>query len=282
MRNEETESVGWCGGTLTRMVTTAASLLFCAALGALADGPASLGGAPLDVVFADASPSVTDGPCTVPRRSAPLPLAEFRSVYKGRHPVVFPSPPSAAARSALNFSSLLAAYGELPVTLASSNAFSHAKRESTLSAYLRHHMAPVTPADRADKLWYLFGDTLKTEAWAPLHATFTLPLDAAADDPVVAWGVGGLHSGVPFHRHGAVYAESVLGSKRWWLAPPGEGPTFDGNATQLSFVLGGGGAGVAACTVREGEAIYIPSDWWHATLNLASYNAFTSVFVREV
>ena len=40
-------------------------------------------------------------------------------------------------------------------------------------------------------------------------------------------------------------------------------------------------AGVTACTVRPGEAIYIPFNWWHATLNLDAYNVFTSAFVLE-
>lgn len=225
--------------------------------------------------------------CTIPRHPGTLTLAAFRADYKGRGPVIFtPSASGDAARAALSREALLAAYGHLPVTLASANSNSYAKRASTLAAYLAEHLAPVPAHAAADRLWYLFGDTLATPEWAPLHAAFALPLDAAADDPVVAWGIGGLHSGVPFHRHGAVYAESVLGAKRWWLAPPGAAPAFDGNATQLSYALargqaGGEASGVLACTVAQGEAIYIPAQWWHATLNLNAYTAFTSAFVRE-
>lgn len=226
--------------------------------------------------------------CTISRTSAPLSLTEFRGTYKGRQPVIFPVQPNStsAAAAALSPSSLLLSYGHLPVTLASSNSNSYAKHQCTLSAYLASHLSPVTPSDPADRLWYLFGDTLETEAWSPLHATFPpLPLDAAADDPIVAWGVGGLHSGVPFHRHGAVYAQSILGSKQWWVSPPATQPAFHGNHTQLSYALqqqaSGLEAGVLTCAVAPGEAIYIPSQWWHATLNLHAYTAFTSVFVRE-
>jgi oxalate decarboxylase/phosphoglucose isomerase-like protein (cupin superfamily) len=33
--------------------------------------------------------------------------------------------------------------------------------------------------------------------------------------------------------------------------------------------------------VGAGETLYVPSNWWHATLNLDEYGAFTTVFVRE-
>jgi hypothetical protein len=261
-------------------------LLLLAAAAAAAPQSALL--SPSGDAAALTAPLAFPQPCTIPRHAggAALSLAAFRAAYKGARPVIFtPAAPSAAAAAALSRGALLAAYGHLPVTLASANSNSYAKRASTLRGYLREHMAPVPPGAPADQLWYLFGDTLASEAWAPLHATFALPLDAARDDPVVAWGVGGLHSGVPFHRHGAVYAESVLGAKRWWLAPPGAAPAFDGNATQLSYALARQGReedeGVLACTVAQGEAIYIPAQWWHATLNLNEYTAFTSAFVRE-
>ena len=222
--------------------------------------------------------------CTIPRLAAsPDLLSAFRATYKGRAPVIFPSPPSGAA-AALAAPVLLHAYGHLPVTLASSNRNSYEKRASTLFRYVAEDFEPVTLASAADRTWYLFGDTLPTPEWAPLHATFSVPLDAARDEPVVAWGIGGRHSGVPFHRHGAVYAATVLGRKRWWLAPPHREPAFDGNATQLAYASAHAAAdadGVVACTVEAGESIYVPPMWWHATLNLEAYNAFTTVFVRE-
>ena len=40
-------------------------------------------------------------------------------------------------------------------------------------------------------------------------------------------------------------------------------------------------AGTLACTLQPGQAIYVPADWWHATLNLHATTAFVSVFTRE-
>ena len=222
--------------------------------------------------------------CTIPREPS-LTLEAFRLQYKGQQPVIFPSPhSSSAAQRALGARALRRDYGHLPVTLASSNSNSYAKRQSTLGTYLAQHLAPVTAADRADALWYMFGDTLLSPAWEPLHATFPPPpLDAQEDEPIYAWGVGGLHSGVPFHRHGAVYAEVMAGSKRWWLSPPHQEPAFNGNSTQLSYALSHPAEepGILACTAYANEVLYIPANWWHATLNLAPYTAFTSAFVRE-
>ena len=32
------------------------------------------------------------------------------------------------------------------------------------------------------------------------------------------------------------------------------------------------------CTISFGEALYFPSQWYHATLNLDKYTAFVSTF----
>jgi hypothetical protein len=43
---------------------------------------------------------------------------------------------------------------------------------------------------------------------------------AREDAPLVAWGGGGQWSGVAFHTHGAAFAETVVGRKHFWVAPP--------------------------------------------------------------
>ena len=75
--------------------------------------------------------------------------------------------------------------------------------------------------------------------------------------------------------------------------PPRPKPKFDPNATALEWALGrlasrtdeGEGAPAdpaaeeVACTVEEGEAVYFPDGWWHATLNLDE-SVFMSSFVN--
>jgi len=224
-----------------------------------------------------------DSVCSIPRLSH-YSKAVFQSRFQGRSPVVFPAPhDSANARASMDESTLRREFGHLPVTLASANANSYAKLESTLNEYLDGHLFEVPLDAKADELWYLFGDTLASPPWAPLHATFQTVREVQ-DDPIIVWGAGGLYSGVPFHRHGPVFAEVLIGSKRWYLSPPDSRPSFSGNETTLSWMVnrgGGAAGGVLGCTLLPSEILYIPNDWWHATLNLDPYTAFLSTFTRE-
>ena len=109
-------------------------------------------------------------------------------------------------------------------------------------------------------------------------------------------GIGGRGSGVAFHTHGAAFGETILGAKQWYLSSPEMKPKFNGTVTQLRWALdraaaiaasgeaaaaGDENGAVLECEVGEGEAIYVPPRWYHATLNWAPYNAFISTFTLE-
>ena len=36
-----------------------------------------------------------------------------------------------------------------------------------------------------------------------------------------------------------------------------------------------------SCMLQPGHVLYLPSHWWHATLNVGDYNFFTSYFTQE-
>ena len=228
--------------------------------------------------------------CTIPREPHLSPLS-FAAHYKGKAPVIFSRPPNAtaAARLAGGKAALRAAFGREPVTLASSNSYSHAKLPSTLAAYIDGHTAPLRRGRLANDTFYLFGDTLGA-AWAPLIAAYPIPPHAPpADAPLVAWGAGGKWSGVAFHTHGAAFAETVVGRKHFWVAPPGARPAYDGDESQLMWALrraaaapaAGAADGVLGCTLARGDVLYVPPGWFHATLNTARWNFFYSVFTQE-
>ena len=35
------------------------------------------------------------------------------------------------------------------------------------------------------------------------------------------------------------------------------------------------------CMLQPEHVLYVPSHWWHATLNVGDYNFFTSYFIQE-
>jgi hypothetical protein len=261
--------------------------------------------------------------CTIPRFSE-LSLHHFHRDFKGRTPVIFARPLATTEefRASARKEVITERLGDEPVILASSNSFSHGKKESTLKAYLNEHLDPVTLDQPATEVWYMFGDTFG-EAWVDFLATYPKPMDSASDEGLVVWGLGGKFSGVGMHTHGAAFAEVISGRKRWYLSPPNVRPIFEGDKTQLSWVverLGFGNVGtseapgvaqsssssssssggseegqladshtaaeisneaILECTAGEGEVLYIPPGWWHATLNLDEYNVFVSTFTSE-
>jgi ribosomal protein L16 Arg81 hydroxylase len=97
----------------------------------------------------------------------------------------------------------------------------------------------------------------------------------------LSFGLAGTAAGVPFHTHGAVFAEVFFGRKRWFVAE--QKPLFDGINTTLywfrnvlptiqnkSLILDG--------ICERGDLLYLPSFFWHSTLNIGQC-VFMSVFI---
>lgn len=90
--------------------------------------------------------------------------------------------------------------------------------------------------------------------------------------------VGGPGSGLPFHRHEQTFQMLVNGRKAWFLVPPG--PVTD----ELAEVVGPYvfppdsfdarirgkplGKRPLRCVQYPGEVIWLPPQWWHATMNM--------------
>ena len=96
--------------------------------------------------------------------------------------------------------------------------------------------------------------------------------------------IGPSGSGVPFHQHGPVFAEVFFGKKRWFLSDPGHKPLFDVNESSLRWLHEQTPAELEAktwlleCTLERNQILWIPDNWWHATLNIGE-TVFISAFV---
>lgn len=91
---------------------------------------------------------------------------------------------------------------------------------------------------------------------------------------VISTGPGG--SGVAFHKHGTAWLALQQGVKRWFLYPPGGPPTrraYDAVALLQAWRLPEIVATLAPeerpleLVQREGEGVYVPALWWHATID---------------
>ena len=212
----------------------------------------------------------------------------FQKSFKGRSPVIFSSSSyqNSTFKARVTRDSLLFSFADAPIVLASSNSNSYDKRNSRFVDYVLSTVdVPIAPNTSALDIWYMFGDTpmMGDSRWANLMSSYEMPMDANEDDGLPTFGIGGLNSGVAFHTHGAAFGETIIGKKKWFLSPPARRPNFNSNNSQLdwSLLMQDKNQDVITCIVGEGEVIYIPPNWWHATLNLANWNSFMSTFTRE-
>lgn len=234
--------------------------------------------------------SLAGSRCSVPR-AATLTAAAFTAHYRHDSPVVV----RVAAQSdtflaQLSRSALLSTHGDAELLLSSAETASYDKRRAKLRDYIAGF--PVSAPKQRDASaepppFVLFGDNVDT--FAGLTASYKQPPLAGAFGRVaLSFGVAPPGSGVPFHTHGPTWAEALVGRKRWLLYPPEERPPFDGGASTLSWLRRwqGGDRAIAAhgppldCTLGPGEALYLPSGWWHATLNVDEA-VFLSSFVDD-
>lgn len=113
-----------------------------------------------------------------------------------------------------------------------------------------------------------------------------------------SFGLGGDRSGVPFHFHGAAIGEVLHGRKRWFLYPPNSNPHgigesstlpfphFRPDLTQLQWMVDvyphlAPHELPLQCTLAPEELIYVPGNWYHATINLGEISVFISSFIDE-
>lgn len=87
--------------------------------------------------------------------------------------------------------------------------------------------------------------------------------------------LGGPRTGAPFHYHYDAVNVLAFGEKRWFLQPPARAE-YSIEAPALWYQRRGladnpesqEGGGVLECTQRDGDVMFVPASWGHATLNV--------------
>lgn len=238
------------------------------------------------------------GPCTVERRQySSLSSDEFRHEYvAAARPLVITGLPPSAFAERTEREALLRELGDTRVVLSSANTFSYSKRSATLRAYV-DGLQPQTLDENGNSSFLLFGDHDRSSdggGWASfldVYERSVRPLFASrsrGDLVTLSFGIAAGGTGVPFHVHGPAMSETVWGRKRWLLSPPKHKPDFDGDQSTLQWVtrrMMADDGQLLECTVGTNEALYVPEDWWHATLNVGEavfVSAFTNWATEEL
>ena len=77
-----------------------------------------------------------------------------------------------------------------------------------------------------------------------------------------------------WHKHSQAYNALVFGAKRWFLSAPNHSPgnqvqsTFEWSEARASQPAAERDAQILSCDQQAGDVIYVPQQWWHATLSL--------------
>lgn len=141
---------------------------------------------------------------------------------------------------------------------------------------------------------YVFGEF--GEQWAPLREAYRRPpcQSCKGDRAAVTLGLGGLHSGAPWHFHNAAFIELIHGAKHVALLPPNDPviPEVNQGIQGLSqyhwhqerrpYLERRGRLGnLQECILVPGEVLYFPNNWHHGIVNMEAYTAFVSTFVEQ-
>jgi len=163
--------------------------------------------------------------------------------------------------------------------------------ETTVGEYVQDE-SPVS--DLGNETFYLFGNH-EGEEWKQFltkyprletSATFSC-LKMRPEMSSLSFGCAKEGTGVPWHFHGHGFLQVLIGSKMWFLTPYEVGNEeigFDPNVTtkvwyekqymaqqKLQEII-------TKCTLYEGDIIYFPPMWRHATYN-TEWSSWISTFL---
>lgn len=238
--------------------------------------------------------------CTIERiHETEMTATQFKDEYWRQKPVILirNNDTNAAAQQMTTKKALLDKFGDEKIPLAKLESYAFRDEQSgTLKDYL-------------NAMGYQHGmpDNMSRFAFSSdqfhVGSVYVIPNTAMSEvpnllDPSFQLAIAGPGTGLAFHWHTDVWAETLHGTRRWFLFPPHTSPPFNPrmtsaqwvqdiypkvlatastdnyNETQLLHVK----EALQECLLKQNEAIYVPADWFHATLSLGEAVSLTTSY----
>ena len=102
-----------------------------------------------------------------------------------------------------------------------------------------------------------------------IESTFGIPTYLKNSCLSLYLNTGTVAKGVAFHQHRQTWGWLLAGQKVWYVAPPGTLPFQPHRHVEEGKLQR---SSVQRCFQEEGEIVFLPQDWWHATFNKAEWN----------
>ena len=102
-----------------------------------------------------------------------------------------------------------------------------------------------------------------------IESSFGIPEYLKKSCMILYINAGKASNGVAFHQHWQTWGHLLAGKKIWYVSEPSNIPFRPyryADEEQLAK------AGFQVCEQNEGEVVFLPKDWWHATFNKADWN----------
>jgi len=234
---------------------------------------------------------IQTGPCTIDVVDETISQEEFVNKYAYSKPVIFKSRKDTSRNKVFTQKSklenLVRDFGEKDVIVATANTYSYKKHQMKFYKYIERYVLNKTPLSKlGNETLYLFGDFDLTQ-WRSLMDHYEPPKNFVPfHEPAYSFGVAAVGTGVPFHFHGPVFAETIHGQKRWFLYEPDRRPDFDPDKSTLQWFIEDyqrmtDKSDLYECILEPLDVIYFPDRWWHATLNVDTV-VFISTFLSKM
>jgi len=201
----------------------------------------------------------------------------FLRDYWRKKPLILDREPQPKAKERTRKSALLGQNAETSIRLATfeSYAKSQAERHDTLRQYL-NDWKPVSSTSPANTSFAFGADPydIGSVYIPPMVPKLTHRFQVALAAP---------GAGLAFHWHADVWAETLHGSRRWFLYPPEHSPVFNARSTSVEWLLNTyqeKDSHLHECTLHANMAIYVPTDWFHSTLSLGEAVSMTTSYAQ--